>query len=278
MALAQRPLSVGELEEAISITSEQKFWRQPREKLQLSLIGKMCVNLILVDEFDDTVLPAHHTVIPFLMSYTWRLPDANFRISKDDPSLGETCITYLNFSDFQKSLKPTTDTKSLRYLNQTTSLIPHLFSSYSFVNSIGLNSLKSHKRASKCAEFDLENRLRTFMSSFNRVKVDPAFQLFEYCRTYWHCHCHSFKRKNESSHLILKRFITNAQLPFIWQPWDLPDDLDPFANWPMFNWAVNKSHHAILSVWEDSVTIYEKAAAWKLLWSKDGDRLFHPLV
>lgn len=69
VTLAQRPLSVGELEEAISIAPGQEFWKQPRKKLQSSLIGRLCANLILVDELDDTVLPAHHTVITFLLSH-----------------------------------------------------------------------------------------------------------------------------------------------------------------------------------------------------------------
>ena len=64
---SQRPLTIGELEEAISITADQKSWRSPPFKLDLSRLCRMCGNLVKYDKANKTVSLAHHTVLSFLL-------------------------------------------------------------------------------------------------------------------------------------------------------------------------------------------------------------------
>ena len=274
VVFAKRPLTIDELEEAISITSKQKSWKQPLEKLRPSLVSRMCGNLIVVDEFDSTVLPAHHTVISFLMSHVRPLTKLHLYIREGDSYLGETCITYLNFVDFQKSLANTRDTKYLRYMNNPTNLIAQVYPRSTLWKSIGLGKWTGHEeRLRNNRSFNAENQLRTLMSMVNSPRADFSFRLLEYCRINWYHHCRSFL-SNESKYLILKKLVTEIQLPFSWQPWDPTDDLDPFPNWQIFSWAIRKSHRPILQVWQDGATQHDQISSWKLLLSTDGDRLF----
>ncbi|KAF7508070.1 hypothetical protein GJ744_009652 [Endocarpon pusillum] len=58
---SQRPLTISELEEAISIITDQKSWRSPNFKLDPSKLCRLCGNLVKYDEANETVSLAHHT-------------------------------------------------------------------------------------------------------------------------------------------------------------------------------------------------------------------------
>jgi hypothetical protein len=50
IAFARRPLKMSEIEEAITITTDQRFWKAPSIKLTLSRLCKICGNLVDFDE------------------------------------------------------------------------------------------------------------------------------------------------------------------------------------------------------------------------------------
>src|SRR5438876_2266223 len=102
---ARRPITITELEEAITITKDQKSWQTPSIKLSPPRLCRICGNLVNFDESEGTITLAHHTVLSFLLCCSDVPSVANFNIKgcEAERYLAEICITYLGFVDFTKS-------------------------------------------------------------------------------------------------------------------------------------------------------------------------------
>jgi hypothetical protein len=72
-------------------------------------ISSWCQNLVQVDEEDYTVQFVHQTVRQFLLEdpVELDLTEFHFDIENADHAVGEICVTYLNFSDFKRTLAHT---------------------------------------------------------------------------------------------------------------------------------------------------------------------------
>ena len=106
VAAAKRPLSVNELREAISIEIGQEYLKPERLPNNMKNISSFCENLVNVDEEKKIVQFAHHTVKQFL---TDEISEPEFRafhfnLKDMDHLIGEICVTYLNFNDFNTTL------------------------------------------------------------------------------------------------------------------------------------------------------------------------------
>ena len=239
---ARRPMTIDELHDALTITTGQKSWEKPSQKFRPSTVSKLCGNLIVYDDFDRTLSLAHHTVQAFLKSppKTPSLAQFNMQACRADHYLGDMCVTYLGFADFQKSLTTTGDSRNLQLLNRPVLLTTRILPGLNF--SMLQNWNERLRRHTDGHDFDAENYLRTIKSTINSPPIDSSFPLLEYCKINWYHHCHAFPPEDTKSARSLKQLLKQPPLPFLWQPWGLPDDLDPFPHWPLFTWAVNQVH------------------------------------
>ena len=271
---ARRPMTIDELHEALTITTGQKSWKEPSQKFSPSTVSKLCGNLIVFDDFDSTLSLAHHTVQAFLKSppKTPSLAEFSMQACKADRYLGEMCVTYLGFTDFQRSLTTTGDSRNLQCLNRPVLLTAHMLPGLNFFRLQNWNErLRRHTGGH---DFDAENRLRRIRGTMNAPTVNSSFQILEYCKINWYHHCHAFSSEDTESVRSLKQLLKQPSLPFSWQPWGLSDDLDPFPHWPMFTWAVQQAHIPILRIWQELVTKMEANGSWEHLWFSSGDSLF----
>ena len=177
IAFARRPLTISEIEEAITITIDQKSWEAPPIKLTLSRLCKICANLVDFDRSNGTVSLTYHTVFDFLLR------------SSEIASVADVCTTDLviwhhdlGFVDFRKSLARTTDTRNLENLNRTINLISTLSKSPRLSAAI--------QRVGNChrTPFDLVDSMRKEISTRQLARLNPSFQLLQYCRAFWHDH------------------------------------------------------------------------------------------
>jgi hypothetical protein len=265
-------MTISELEEAATIVTSQKIWKEPSIKLRLSTLSKICGNLITFDEFDSVISLAHHTVHLFLQS-CFNIPSIasfHFQPWEADHYLGEICITYLNFADFEKSLTTASDTRNLQYMSRhPVGLVAHILPGF---KKIPVGLLNWSERLRHPLGLNIEDNLRATMGS-KSLAIDPRFQLLEYCRVNWYHHCLYYTPDNKWPFSTLQKLVLERQLPFNWRPWDPPDDLDPFPLWAMFNWAVRQAHSPILQIWRGNVSDSDAAGSWRQLWSHDGERL-----
>ena len=254
---ARRPMTIDELNDALTVTTGQKSWKKPSQNFNPSTVSKLCGNLVIFDDFDGTLSLAHHTVQAFLKSPSKSpsLVEFSMQACKADHYLGEMCVTYLGFTDFQKLLTITGDSRNLQFLNRPVLLTTHMLSG---LNSVRLQNWNERfRRHIGSHDFDAENQLRTIRSTINSPTIYSSFHLLEYCKTNWYHHCHALPPEDTQSVHNLRQLLRQPSLPFSWQPWDLSDDLDPFPHWPMFTWAVYHVHIPILRIWQELITKIE---------------------
>ena len=178
-------------------------------------MSKLCGNLIVFDDFDGTLSLAHHTVQTFLQSprETHLLAEFNMQACKADHYLGEMCITYLAFTDFQKSLTTTGDSRNLQSLDRPVLLAAHMLTGPTFLRLQNWN--ERFRRRTGSRNFDVENQLRIIRSIINSPTINSCFQLLEYCRTSWYHHCQAFPLEDTKSVYSLKRLLKQPSLPFL---------------------------------------------------------------
>src|SRR6266536_1465622 len=103
---AQRPLLMAELKEAVAFTPEAKSWDSGKIPQNQKQILQACGHLVVYDKGDETVRLAHYTVQQFLISRSLK-PGGDilqFSLNDADRWVGEVCVAYLSFSDFETQL------------------------------------------------------------------------------------------------------------------------------------------------------------------------------
>jgi hypothetical protein len=112
---SRRLLNIEELLEAIAFTVEDDHYDIEKIPIDLTRLIRASGNLILIDEEDHSVHLAHYTVQQFLLMSSSNVGEFSFRFTREsgEQYLGETCITYLCFKDFDTQImKHTQRTKA----------------------------------------------------------------------------------------------------------------------------------------------------------------------
>jgi hypothetical protein len=106
IAAAKRPLLLGELREVIATKIGDKYLERDRLVNDIAGLVSWCGNLVTLDEEDDLVQVAHHTIKQFLLSepYSAVTEQFHFQPAEINHAAGEACVTYLNFNDFKRQI------------------------------------------------------------------------------------------------------------------------------------------------------------------------------
>ncbi|UKZ49193.1 hypothetical protein TrVGV298_003436 [Trichoderma virens] len=106
IAAAKEPLTLDQLREVIFIKIGQQYSKTERRSNGINHISSWCENLVHVDEELNTVQFVHQTVQQFFFKKCSKDRNSQFYIKLEDADhyLGEICVTYLNFNDFQTTL------------------------------------------------------------------------------------------------------------------------------------------------------------------------------
>ncbi|KAL8970187.1 MAG: hypothetical protein Q9183_001637 [Haloplaca sp. 2 TL-2023] len=106
LVCARRPLDIEELREAAGFEPNQESWDSDRLP-DANRIVEACKGLVIWDREDGTVRFAHHTVRQFLLSDNHGTHQTNikFRDHEEETFVGEMCLTYLLFSDFETQIQ-----------------------------------------------------------------------------------------------------------------------------------------------------------------------------
>jgi len=215
---SKRPLTISELEEAVSITADQKSWQSPSFKLDIPRLARLCGNLIKFDEANKTVSLAHHTVEVFLQSYK-NGEAAKFTIeeARTEQYLADVCLTYLSFTNFHQAITRTSDTTYLHSMNHPVGIVGTMAPSLTRPLA-ALNALRSRRGKKANQPVDLVNVLRTKLSAYQAKKVDPIFQMVDYCKCYWHSHSRYLDSQDAVHFTTLENFVRRTHLPREWMP------------------------------------------------------------
>ncbi|KAF4820526.1 Vegetative incompatibility protein HET-E-1 [Colletotrichum siamense] len=107
VATVRRPVTQRELGEALGVRILQKSSVKDQIINGTERIPNWCENLIQIEAGDETVRFFHHSIKTHLLDtrlITTELGAFHVDLKYWDHNVGEICLTYLNFSDFEKAL------------------------------------------------------------------------------------------------------------------------------------------------------------------------------
>lgn len=210
VACAKSPLSLEQLREAIAIKPLQISSEPDRQINDILQIPSWCRGLAICDEEDGALQFAHSTIRDFLVGEPNNQAHTDFHLdSKEtDHYLGEICVTYLNFSDFQTQLvkfsKHKAPIRGEDILSATirTALGPNISDAISLVTKF---SKKSTRKT--------EDAAADFPWSLGTSVVDASSSIFgshpflHYASTYWIFHTKHFRKETTSTWRLWSRLL-----------------------------------------------------------------------
>jgi hypothetical protein len=107
ISAARRPLRLEELEEAVALEPTDTYLHTDR--IPRGVGGRLmsaCGNLAVLNEEENTVSFAHHTVKQFFSTLHWTRDESAVFVSLEssEETVGHLCLVYLSFSDFETQI------------------------------------------------------------------------------------------------------------------------------------------------------------------------------
>ena len=255
VAAAKRPLTLEELREAIAIQPCQPSRNSEALENDINRLVPYCGNLIVLDEEDQVVQFAHHTVKQFLLSES-RTPSLNsfhFQLPQVNQDAGEVCVTYLNFNDFKRQL-----VKISAW--QTRLFDPSAMLRESLAKGLDL-STRSHwlrwvqlRKARNTGKIDVEGQLYDvagIKDPRSLGKLLETYALLPYASEYWLSHSSAFTERNTKTWKIWSDLLLTessiAQTPWTFDEWNCRTK-------SVIQWIYENNHCALLRQIESSST------------------------
>jgi ankyrin repeat protein len=258
---AQRPLRIEELREAVALDlgdsclDEDKLpsgdsWR----------LIQMCGNLAILSREDSTVRLAHHTVKQFLVSQRNLVPTspsllAGASLKDIELEIGQLCITYLCFSDFETQI---TKREVITVGAGTDVLQSFVYSQ--LPTSSALGKLAASVLSAGWTETPIKRRPVTVdMSNYKWDKpmtqgLREKYRLLDYVVHNWTKHATALTPL-ASNWGRLKDVIFERQFMFDVKPWDMdmytPEPANFLPYLAMFRWAVDEGFITFLKLLEN---------------------------
>ena len=256
---AKRPMLLTELTEAVAFKATDKSWDKEKvlDAVRLYQAGG---NLVIIDERDNTVRLAHHTVQQFLLN----LPDHqsaiaapfHFRLPEADLEAGEICVAYLSFSDFERQISTLRPQNAMpiitlplpaAILERTTSKVGLTF---------GVSRLFNFAHYLRTGQFseDTEKRMNIDFSRFAKLKVSPPQKMQEkylflaYAVENWISHTSNLSEHNADVWKLFKMLAINKPLPFDIRPWGDVNESNATTCRALLCWAGNADHIPLMKL------------------------------
>ena len=190
---ARRPLSLDELNEALSVEPGTPEWDKNRlfHDMRRTILAS-CGSLVTVDEEHLTVQYAHHSVRQHFLTQDYTRAQDIYHTSAEEANdrLGQVCVTYLSFSDFEMQLAQS------RQLRLNAASIPHeiiqrALPSRSKTSSIALKLLRKSRKA---PAIDISGRVE-ISAIRNELPRSPEYSrhhFLDYAQQNWLFHTSNF--------------------------------------------------------------------------------------
>jgi ankyrin repeat protein len=220
---ARRPLTMDELCEGMAFTFEDRYW--DAEKIPMNNLDVISTygGLVICDEKTRAIQFAHYTVQQYLLDdrvYQLNMADANAH-------LGEVCIAYLWFEDFNTQVAPNGSMKATETMISPVSPLRSPLDPTQ--HSMDLSSITI---------------------GFRQTIIQPSFEKFKllrYARRNWLWHAARFTQSEKPSRrdILFQILATQKQLPFEFKPW--PADIflgNPYPD--LVGWAIVNNNPTLI--------------------------------
>ena len=228
---AYRPLTIGELREALSVVPGDAVWNPARLPNDVYSTLSCCGSLIVVDEEELTVRLVHHSVKQFLLSGFKDPTIIAFTIDSAKRKMADIIITYLSYGVFETQLSTTVVPQIMT--ESAPSRIIHSLDPSS-VRSVTLKLLKSRK----LPNFDIGKTLAEASKLSNPRSVDD-FHFFSYAKSYWLQHILCISEQKPVMYDLLLRLVGGKVVN--------TNTSDEEGRTPLW-WAAGNGHEAIVKL------------------------------
>jgi ankyrin repeat protein len=268
VAAAQRPLTLEELNDAISVVPGETAWNVKKLVNDMHKMLDYCGSLLVVDEEYLTVHFAHHSVKQHLLSNPTDPNVEQYRVRslEADLTLGEICVTYLNFEVFNTQLTKTKAIPQSQSINLPSAILSGTLPRSKTANKIALRLLKARGDT----KYDILPQLQEAASLTREPnkQMQQEYSFLSYAQEYWLFHSKRFERSREKSYSLWRRLVTGS-VGTVKLPW-APEN---WANlgFAFLRWMVRNEHGALLYLIFDRLENRNAANignVWKILLEK----------
>ncbi|KAJ5656054.1 hypothetical protein N7507_008004 [Penicillium longicatenatum] len=200
---AQRPITVYELQEALSVTPGNTEWDPSKSLNNIYITLASCGCLINIDEEELTARLVHPSLKQFLLESHEQTTKAPLSLTLDSAHryMSDIILTYLNYNVFDRQLSRTVIPR-INASAATSTILQSSISSTS-VRHLAIKLLKGKSESG----VDLGKTL-VQARSLCHDHADQDFYFHSYAKSYWHSHFARMTEEHERTYELLKKLIT----------------------------------------------------------------------
>ncbi|VUC27615.1 unnamed protein product [Clonostachys rosea] len=207
---AHRPLTVDEIREVISVEPGNTDWSPDMLVNDIHGVLACCGSLVTVDEENLSVYLIHQSVMQFLLekpvvSSASHHPESHFTMEEAQRLLGESVITYLNCSLFEKQISKDV-AHEVRVGELPSRVIQDALAPAGMVGQLALRLLKSETNP----EFDAKKALTELRRRQRTHQTTDLFHFLSYASKYWLQHS-SWITKDSKLYELWVRLLENPR-------------------------------------------------------------------
>lgn len=246
IACARRPLSLQELGEAIAIEPLQKSSEPERYVNDITQIPSWSRGLFTCDEEDHAMEFAHATVKEFLLGKCQNKANSGFHFQAEivDHELGEICVTYLNFSDFERQLvkrpKPKTSIRGDDLFTANANATSGQTGVLGAVSKASQHAGNFLQRTSKPGTQFAWPRERNNITALHNII--GSYPFLQYASVHWIYHCKHFSRMTSTWDLWNRLLLSESSM--LKTEWKSEDLLALYPN--IANFVAREQHCGLL--------------------------------
>ena len=240
-------MSLNELREAISVEEGQISSSSARQHNNIQAIASHCQSLVQVEEEDNLLFFAHPSVKAFLMGEPIEPNLASLHIPPQeqlDVELANTCITYLHFSDFERSLVkakpkwvPPDAIKMAKSALRTDS---------SRITRLANTKLFSPHKAMAKPVVGIRKQVLGIEEDSKPLDINAGYPFLKYASMHWLSHSADLAHWDNPIWRLWEQLILtprdHVRIP--WDSWDIVDDNTPSD---VLDWVFTHSDLTLLA-------------------------------
>ncbi|KAJ5448381.1 hypothetical protein N7445_003202 [Penicillium cf. griseofulvum] len=221
LTVAQTPLTLQQLREALCVVPGDLNWNSDRLINNMHNTLASCGSLVTIDEEELTIHLVHHSVKQFLLGEFKDSTENLVNVDEAHQMMASIILTYLNYSVFETQVSRTV-IPQLRTGSVPSEVIFSTLKSSSGVRNMAIKLLKSRKGAG----FDIGKVIAE--TKLQKHPTEEQFYFHKYAISFWLYHAvHAFDL-SEAMHKLLLRLL-DRRLPLNLNIKD--EDIDKLLSW-----------------------------------------------
>jgi ankyrin repeat protein len=258
VAVACRPLTTGDLQEALSVVPGDTVWDPSQVLNDVQSVLAYCGCLLIVDEEESTVRFVHHSVKKFVLDTAYDSSDMLSPIECAHKAMADIVVTYLSYGIFgtQVSTKKVPQVMAQGVPNR---IIRSAIAPSKLTQAIALKLLKSRTQSN----FDISKTLAEAKSS--SLASDDEFCFYRYASAYWVDHVTTLSERTPAVDKLIPGILNGSKLST-----GISDDDRRYLLW----WATRVGHEKTVQTFLQMKTIDhdltpKESLVMLHLWAKD---------